>query len=300
MPETSLLEAELWQDTIHQIEDGDPVNGGVPDRASRSGGPNIAAKGLADRTRWLRARVLELTQALTPAEILRALLPVDGTGSGLDADLLDGRHASAFVLASREGAGNGLNADMVDGRHAAEFILASREGPGGGLDADLLDGRHAREIGSTAGDIKAVLAATAPEGWLVCNGAELARADFPELWDRSGTWLRPGGSDGTFLLPDLRGEFLRGWDGGRGIDAGRVLGAAQHGSHAAHDIDGQEVHAWSDRAAALAMGMEAPEIATQAYQTYAAKVAVSPALASNGYYSAIRVRNVAVTFVIKF
>jgi microcystin-dependent protein len=41
-----------------------------------------------------------------------------------------------------------------------------------------------------------------------------------------------GGGNGvdTFNLPDLRGEFIRGWDHGRGIDTGRTLGSAQTGS----------------------------------------------------------------------
>ena len=36
-----------------------------------------------------------------------------------------------------------------------------------------------------------------------------------------------GGSGGSFNVPDLRGEFARGWDDGRGVDSGRVFGSAQ-------------------------------------------------------------------------
>ncbi len=227
MSDTSLPEAVVWHDTIHQAEDGDPVNGGVPDRASRSGGPNIAAKMLADRTRWLRQKVQEALDALSAGELLAAIKTVDGTGSGLDADTLDGLHAAAFVQSRREGAGNGLNADMVDGRHASEFALTSREGAGNGLNADTVDGLHAFELGGTAGDIKAFLAATPPQGWLKCDGTELARADFPALVSRAGPYLRAGGTAATFRLPDLRGEFLRGADDGRGVDPGRVPGSSQ-------------------------------------------------------------------------
>ena len=234
MPDTSLPEVELFHETVHQIEDGDPVNGGVPDRATRSGGPNIAAKMLADRTRWLRARVAALTQALTPAELLSAIKTVDGIQSGLDADLLDGRHATDFIAASREGPGNGLNADRVDGRHASEFVLASTARPGGGLDADTVDGRHADQIRSEVGDIKAYLAEIPPVGWVPCHGAEVSKADFAALWDRCGPWLAPGSNANLFRLPDLRGVFLRGVDLGRGYDAGRALGSLQTDMLASH------------------------------------------------------------------
>lgn len=52
-----------------------------------------------------------------------------------------------------------------------------------------------------------------PSNWKVCDGKVLSADDFPELWERIGTiW---GGSDRkSFNLPDLRGRFLRGLDGG--------------------------------------------------------------------------------------
>lgn len=59
--------------------------------------------------------------------------------------------------------------------------------------------------------------ATPPSGWLKCNGAAFDKAKYPKL-----AVAYPSGN-----LPDLRGEFLRGWDDGRGVDAGRVLMAAQ-------------------------------------------------------------------------
>lgn len=59
--------------------------------------------------------------------------------------------------------------------------------------------------------------ATPPGGWFKCNGATFDKAQFPRL-----AAAYPSG-----VLPDLRGEFLRGWDDGRGVDAGRALLAAQ-------------------------------------------------------------------------
>lgn len=59
--------------------------------------------------------------------------------------------------------------------------------------------------------------ATPPQGWLKCNGAAFDRAKYPKL-----AAAYPSGK-----LPDLRGEFIRGWDDGRGVDAGRDLLSGQ-------------------------------------------------------------------------
>ncbi|HDX5565746.1 TPA: tail fiber protein [Escherichia coli] len=61
--------------------------------------------------------------------------------------------------------------------------------------------------------------ATPPTGWLKCNGATFDKMRYPHL-----ATAYPSGK-----LPDLRGEFIRGWDDGRGIDAGRALLSIQTG-----------------------------------------------------------------------
>ncbi|EGJ1652257.1 tail fiber protein [Escherichia coli] len=59
--------------------------------------------------------------------------------------------------------------------------------------------------------------ATPPAGWLQCNGATFTKEQYPVL-----ARVYP-----TLRLPDLRGEFIRGWDDGRKIDEGRKLLSAQ-------------------------------------------------------------------------
>ena len=59
--------------------------------------------------------------------------------------------------------------------------------------------------------------ATLPTGWLKCNGAAFSAEEYPEL----------AKAYPTNKLPDLRGEFIRGWDDGRGVDAGRQLLSSQ-------------------------------------------------------------------------
>ncbi|HBE3520107.1 TPA: phage tail protein [Escherichia coli] len=59
--------------------------------------------------------------------------------------------------------------------------------------------------------------ATPPTGWLKCNGAAFSAEEYPKL-----AKVYP-----TNKLPDLRGEFIRGWDDSRGIDTGRSLLSGQ-------------------------------------------------------------------------
>ncbi|EOC6911815.1 tail fiber protein, partial [Escherichia coli] len=59
--------------------------------------------------------------------------------------------------------------------------------------------------------------ATPPTGWLKCNGAAFSSEKYPNL-----AKVYP-----TLKLPDLRGEFIRGWDDSRGIDTGRSLLSGQ-------------------------------------------------------------------------
>jgi hypothetical protein len=75
---------------------------------------------------------------------------------------------------------------------------------------------------------------TAPSGWLVCNGQAVSRTTYSTLFSAIGSlW---GGGDGvtTFNLPDLRGEFIRGWDAGRGVDEGRTFASQQTDSIESH------------------------------------------------------------------
>ncbi|MFA2420867.1 phage tail protein [Escherichia coli] len=66
--------------------------------------------------------------------------------------------------------------------------------------------------------------ATPPTGWLKCNGAAFSAEEYPEL----------AKAYPTNKLPDLRGEFIRGWDDGRGADNGRVLLSTQDDAFKSH------------------------------------------------------------------
>ena len=89
-----------------------------------------------------------------------------------------------------------------------------------------------------SGSVIFVAKSTVPTGYLACNGAEALITAYITLYNaltNSGTTFPFGantngsGAAGSthFRLPDLRGEFLRGWDDSRGVDTGRVFGSAQ-------------------------------------------------------------------------
>ena len=65
---------------------------------------------------------------------------------------------------------------------------------------------------------------TPPTGWLKCNGAAFSAEEYPEL----------AKAYPTNKLPDLRGEFIRGWDDGRGVDSSRGLLTSQDHLFASH------------------------------------------------------------------
>ena len=82
-------------------------------------------------------------------------------------------------------------------------------------------------------------------GWLLCNGQVVSRTTYAALFAVIGTTYGAGDGSTTFGVPDLRGEFLRGLDLGRGVDSGRVLGTAQAQQVLAH----KHVAAWGESGA---------------------------------------------------
>jgi phage-related tail fiber protein len=66
-----------------------------------------------------------------------------------------------------------------------------------------------------------------PSGYLACNGTAVSRSTYAALFSAIGTTWGAGDGSTTFNLPDLRGEFVRGFDAGRGADPGRSFASFQ-------------------------------------------------------------------------
>ena len=88
-----------------------------------------------------------------------------------------------------------------------------------------------------AGNIKYHAANAVPYGWMKANGAAVSRTAYAALFAAIGTTYGAGDGAATFNLPDLRGEFVRGFDDGRGVDSARVFGSAQGGQMQSHTHD---------------------------------------------------------------
>jgi microcystin-dependent protein len=73
-----------------------------------------------------------------------------------------------------------------------------------------------------------------PTGWLKANGAAVSRTTYAALFTAIGTTFGTGDGSTTFNVPDLRGEFTRGWDDGRGVDTARAFGSAQADEFKSH------------------------------------------------------------------
>uniref|UniRef100_UPI0020339F1D phage tail protein n=1 Tax=Escherichia coli TaxID=562 RepID=UPI0020339F1D len=102
---------------------------------------------------------------------------------------------------------------------ALRALLLSRKNPFGDIKSDGTVKTALENLGLGEGSALPVGVpvpyplATPPTGWMKCNGSSFNLASYPKL-----AAVFPSG-----VLPDLRGEFIRGWDDGRNVDSGRQL-----------------------------------------------------------------------------
>lgn len=76
------------------------------------------------------------------------------------------------------------------------------------------------------GAIQAFAMQTPPDGWLPCQGQEFGVDRYPLLYAAIGNTF--GGEVGrTFVLPDLQGRFVRGYDEDGNVDPQREFGSKQ-------------------------------------------------------------------------
>lgn len=137
-------------------------------------------------------------------ETLPALLSGFTTGKASSAQVNKAiRQASFIASAVAQYISDALNKDVLDNGDTAAFVLALKQ--------SIITGSV------PAGIPMPWPTATAPAGWLKCNGASFSTATYPLL-----AKAYPSG-----ILPDLRGEFIRGWDDGRGVDSGRQVLSSQ-------------------------------------------------------------------------
>ena len=238
----NLPETPQWEDGIYQIEVSDPVLGG-PDGIS-----NRQAKQLAKRTSYLKQQVekggTDLAAHIAAADPHTQYAPkASPTFTGTPTAPTPANSDNSKKLATTEFVAKALAAlagsapetldtlkELADAlgndpnfattvlNKLAEKLAKDQNG------ADIPDPvLFVKNLGLGEGSALPVgvpipwPSATPPTGWLKCNGAAFTTSQYPKL-----AQAYP-----ALILPDLRGEFIRGWDDSRGVDSGRSLLSAQ-------------------------------------------------------------------------
>ena len=102
-----------------------------------------------------------------------------------------------------------------------------------------------------AGSMIGVFGTSVPTGFLECDGSAVSRTTYADLYSAIGTLYGTGDGSTSFNLPDLRGQFIRGFDNGAGTDpdagsrtaigsgsAGDNMGTSQTDQYASHNHNG--------------------------------------------------------------
>jgi phage-related tail fiber protein len=117
---------------------------------------------------------------------------------------------------------------ILYGNASGETARLAAGGAGTVLSSDGTDISWAAGGGGVpAGTVIYHAANTPPTDFIKANGAAISRTTYSDLFTAIGTTFGVGDGSTTFNVPDLRGEFPRGWDDSRGIDSGRAFGSAQ-------------------------------------------------------------------------
>jgi hypothetical protein len=242
----------IWDADVYRIDQNDPVLGWD---GTNNNIANLQAQALANRTAWLKQRVDlgpritgaptfnastslasnvftgQLIRAITTSNAVVLTLPAAASVTENGNILVSNEYGTGYNWLST------TNNSVVLVPNAADTlvdIMTGRSYSNGSPYPFLFEPGcivHLHRLGNTSwavyklyesaqtppGIVLAWTANIPPVGWLECNGASLLRAQYPGLFSVIGTSF--GSASGTtFNIPDLRGEFIRGWDNGRGID----------------------------------------------------------------------------------
>ena len=211
-----ITEQQQWEEDIYLIEKQDKVLGG------ELGVINIQAKQLANRTKYLKDQVDGINRDRT-GYAPKASPAFTGVPTAPTAN----PNTNNTQIATTEFVKTAIAALVGSAPAALDTLeeLARALAGDANLKATLL-----AEIGKKANatDFNALHdlfigipipypLSTVPTGCLAMNGQRFDTRRYPKLAQKY-----PSGQ-----LPDLRGEFIRGWDNGRGVDVGRGLLSAQ-------------------------------------------------------------------------
>ncbi|BFU60758.1 MULTISPECIES: phage tail protein [Rodentibacter] len=212
----NLIETPKWEDGIYQLEKTDPVVGGA------DGISNRQAKQLANRTSYLKSETerLDREKAPTASPSFTGTPTAPTAAQNINSNQIA---TTAFVkTAIANLVGNAPEAldtlvelakALGDDANLKQTLLSEI-----GKKANLTDLNQAK---NQLDQLRTMFVgvpipyplATPPSGFLIMMGQTFSKTTYPILAQRY-----PSGR-----LPDMRGEFIRGWDNGRGVDRGRSL-----------------------------------------------------------------------------
>ena len=240
---------------------------------------------------------------------------------GVDSDGITIRDRKAVRF--RDTSNSNFVAVRAPNNAAADVTLTLPSSDGSDGDALTTDGSGNLSFVSLAaavptGSVHQMATTTAPAGYLKCNGAAISRTTYADLFAIIGTTWGAGDGSTTFNVPDLRGEFVRGWDDGKGTDNGRTFASSQSDankqhSHTATSTVNDSGHNHGFKGFRLEDGKNRSQLATadddrrsdrnttndtDAVQNATTGITVSTTI-SNAGGSEARPRNIALMYVIK-
>ena len=202
----------------------------------------------------------------------------DGTAKMLGAIDMDSHKITNLTAGTANG--DAVNYLQLGGDSSREFLAATATSGSAVVNLTQLLGYV------SSGMVLPFAGSAAPTGWLECNGGAVSRTTYAALFAVIGTLWGIGDGSTTFNLPDLRGEFVRGFDNGRGVDSGRAICSFQADEIKAHTHD---YFLWSPGGGGYGDGMANDG-------TYDNRPA-APTTSTGG--SETRPRNVAMMYIIK-
>jgi microcystin-dependent protein len=256
-----LTEVATFEANIYQLETTDPVQGGA------GGIANIQAQKLGNRTQWLKGKVdallagdMQLKDAVNVSAnttltaihmgafitasisssivfTLSAFNSSDGLKDGQAVIIKNGSPGHRYAVVTTDDTQfDNTNGGIASGGHTNNVLdlypgdtaiiiyrqNASNPALAGTHHVLLIQGKQvpvSTVIMSASGSV--------PVGYLECDGAAVSRTTYYDLFQSIGTTYGSGNGTSTFNIPDLRGEFIRGWDHSRGVDASRAFGSTQ-------------------------------------------------------------------------
>jgi microcystin-dependent protein len=254
----NLTETATFETNIYQLATTDPVQGGP------GGIANEQAQKLANRTQWLKGKVDQLlggdfqfkdavalssnttlTAAhtgafvrLTGSSNLTITLPAYNSADALkDGQAIiiknDTTSITASTIATSDAGAMIENGDFTGstgialrGRDTVIIVYrANPSNPGGAVGT-----YHAIVIKGDSTPVGTIImhgANYAPDGYLTCDGTAISRTTFKRLFETIGVTFGTGNGTTTFNLPDMRGQFARGWNDTASVDSGRTFGSTQ-------------------------------------------------------------------------